>query len=147
LSRAHDVLTRESWEGADIADIVAEAIGPYREKDRSRFSISGPPIRLKPQAALALAMALQELVTNAAKYGALSNEAGTVSVSWSVGGRPEEPRLQLDWTESGGPPVIPPARRGFGSRLIERSLAQQLGADVSMRFPATGLTCTIDAPL
>jgi PAS domain S-box-containing protein len=147
LSRAHDVLTRESWEGADLADIVAEAIGPYRERNRSRFSISGPPIRLKPQAALALAMALQELATNAVKYGALSIEAGAVSVSWTVGNRSEEPCLQLNWTESGGPPVIPPARRGFGSRLIERSLAQQLDADVSMRFPASGLTCTIDAPL
>jgi PAS domain S-box-containing protein len=147
FSRAHDVLTRESWEGADLTDIVDEAIGPYREKDYSRFAVSGPFVRLKPQAALGLAMALQELATNAAKYGALSNAAGRVLVTWSVSGSAEERRLHFNWTESGGPPVDPPARRGFGSRLIERSLAQQLGADVSLRFPTSGLTCAIVAQL
>jgi two-component sensor histidine kinase len=94
--------------------------------------------------ALALAMALQELATNAVKYGALSNEAGEVEIAWALDDRR---RLALVWTERGGPAVTPPSRRGFGSRLIERSLASDLGGHVALHFEPEGVVCTIEAPL
>jgi two-component sensor histidine kinase len=97
--------------------------------------------------ALAVAMALQELATNAVKYGALSNEVGEVSIFWTVQKSGEPPHLHLRWEESGGPPITAPTRRGFGSRLIERSLALDLAGSVSMAFEPSGLVCTIDAPL
>jgi two-component sensor histidine kinase len=96
--------------------------------------------------ALALAMALQELVTNAVKYGALSNATGQITITWNV--EPgERSTLELRWVESGGPAVRTPTRRGFGSRLIERSLAQDLGGQVRIDFAPTGVTCTVHAPL
>jgi two-component sensor histidine kinase len=91
-------------------------------------------------------MALQELATNALKYGALSGPEGQVCVEWSIG-ETDAPRMHLRWVEAGGPVVEPPSRRGFGSRLIERSLAQELEGDVTMEFRPTGVVCTIDAPL
>lgn len=146
LSRAHNVLTRENWEGADLQEIVLQAIEPYRDRRADRFSIEGPRLRLRPQTALALAMAVQELTTNALKYGALSNATGRVDIAWSVGsGQP--PRLHLRWTETGGPDVAIPLRRGFGSRLIERSLALELNGAVRIAFEPTGVVCTIDASL
>jgi PAS domain S-box-containing protein len=144
LSRAHNVLTRENWESADLRDIVDQAIEPYRGGDR--FRTEGPNVRLQPQMALALAMALHELATNAVKYGALSNTAGRVNIAWRIEpGLP--PRLHLVWRETGGPPVQPPSRRGFGSRLIERSLAQDLVGEAVINFAPDGVTCTVDAPL
>jgi two-component sensor histidine kinase len=92
-------------------------------------------------------MALQELATNAAKYGALSNASGKIDVSWAVLPGPDRPRLVLRWKESGGPPVQPPTRRGFGSKLIERSLALDLGGAVEIDFAPKGVVCTVDAPI
>jgi two-component sensor histidine kinase len=97
--------------------------------------------------ALALAMALQELATNAVKYGALANTVGRLDVGWSVDRQPGEPRLHLKWQESGGPPVQAPARRGFGTRLIERSLAQELNGKVRILFEPMGVVCIVDAPM
>ena len=97
--------------------------------------------------ALALAMALQELATNAVKYGALSNKDGAIDVSWTVQNGAVPPRLVLSWTEAGGPPVRAPTRRGFGSRLIERSLAQDLDGQVEIAFAPTGVVCTVNAPV
>jgi two-component sensor histidine kinase len=91
-------------------------------------------------------MALHELGTNAVKYGSLSQEGGTVTIAWSVQ-REEEIRLFLRWTETGGPPVTPPTRTGFGSRLIERSLARELAGEVQLLFAPTGVVCTIEAPV
>jgi PAS domain S-box-containing protein len=147
LSRAHDVLTRERWEGAALSRIVASAIEPYRHRGDRRFSVGGPDLRLSPRMSLALAMAFQELVTNAVKYGALSNEQGTVGISWTVVPGDGGSRLVLHWRESGGPPVQAPSRRGFGSRLIERSLAQDLDGEVTIDFAPAGIVCTVDAPL
>ena len=96
---------------------------------------------------LALAMALHELATNAVKYGALSNKTGTIEVSWKVQNGAAPPRLTLRWTEAGGPPVVAPRRRGFGSRLIERSLAHDLDGQVEIAFAPTGVVCTVDAPV
>jgi two-component sensor histidine kinase len=147
LARAHDVLTRESWEGAELKDIVGQAIAPYTSRDENRFHVSGPEIRLSPRMALALAMALQELATNAVKYGALANATGEIRITWDVEPALPKPRIHLRWEESGGPPVRAPNRRGFGSRLIERSLSQDLNGIARIEFRPTGIVCTVDAPL
>ena len=147
LSRAHDVLTRESWEGADLMEVVRRALEPYQVHGESRLTITGPQVRLSPRMSLALAMALHELATNAVKYGALANKTGTVEVSWAVQNGTAPPRLILRWSEAGGPPVVAPGRRGFGSRLIERSLAQDLGGQVEIAFASSGVVCTVDAPV
>ncbi|MEZ0171401.1 sensor histidine kinase [Microvirga sp. TS319] len=146
LSRAHDVLTRENWDGASLAELVQQAIEPFRGA-KDRFEVSGPDIRLPPRIALALAMALQELGTNAVKYGALSREGGHVAIGWIVPDRESSPRLKMTWREMDGPPVATPERRGFGTRLIERSLAQELGGSVTIDFAPTGVVCTINARL
>lgn len=146
LSRAHDVLTRENWEGAELREIVAQALEPYSSRGEDRLHLRGPKVRLPPRTALALAMVIQELATNAVKYGALSNPTGEIRITWRVDdGVPS--RLRLHWEENGGPPVQAPTRRGFGTRLIERSLAQDLDGAVRIEFAATGVTCVVDAPI
>lgn len=147
LAKAHDVLTQQQWEGADLDNVVADAIAPYSYGAAgSRFRAAGPHIRLEPKAALALSMALHELATNAVKYGALSNGTGNVEITWRLG--PGDPqRFQLRWAESGGPPVEPPNRRGFGSILVERGLARDLAGEAHLSFARDGLVYTIDAPL
>jgi PAS domain S-box-containing protein len=147
LSRAHDVLTRENWEGAYLRDIVSEALEPYRNHGQVRFQWRGPEIQIAPGMALALSMALQELATNAVKYGALSNDTGEVHLTWLSDWTSSPPHLLLRWEEKGGPAVKPPTRKGFGSRLIERSLAQDLNGDVKIEYASRGLICTVDAPL
>lgn len=147
LSRAHDVLTRENWEGASLNEIVSEAIAPYRHERENRLKAKGPDVRLSPRMALAIAMALQELATNAVKYGALSNATGKVCIDWSVSEKDGQARLNLNWSERGGPPVAQPTRRGFGTRLIERSLANDLDGHVEVNFSPSGVTCAVDAPL
>ena len=146
LAKAHDVLTRENWQSADLADIVSDTAKPLSGGD-NRFHTEGPAIRLLPRAALAIAMALHELCTNAAKYGALSTENGRVEIKWRIEAGEAGPRMVLDWRESGGPPVAEPKRKGFGSRLIERALAAELGGEVRVVYAAAGLECTIVAPL
>ncbi len=147
LSRAHDVLTRENWEGASLSEVVAQAVEPYRTGSDDRLHVSGPDVRLTPRMALALAMALQELATNAVKYGALSNAKGMVHIAWTVQNGLLPPRLALRWTEREGPPVQAPRRRGFGSRLIERSLALDLNGTVEIKFAPNGVECIVDAPI
>ncbi|MEE1654578.1 sensor histidine kinase [Microvirga sp. CF3062] len=147
LSRAHDVLTRESWDGADLVEVIEKALEPYQIPGENRLHITGPHVRVTPRMSLALAMAMHELATNAVKYGALANKTGTIEVAWSVRNGTAPPRLALRWTEAGGPPVIPPRRRGFGSRLIERTLANDLDGQVEIAFAPTGVVCTVDAPV
>jgi two-component sensor histidine kinase/integral membrane sensor domain MASE1 len=146
LSRAHDVLTARRWEGADLRDIVDGAIQPF-DSGRARFHVSGPSVWLEPQAALAVAMALHELGTNAAKYGALSAAAGQVTVTWTV--KPDDDGLDLafSWQEAKGPRVTPPTRRGFGSRLLERGLTGELNGTVAVDYAPDGLVCTLTAKL
>ena len=142
LARAHDVLTRERWEGAELGEMVAQAVEPFAGGG-SRFSIDGPQVRLAPRAALAFAMALQELATNAAKYGALSVPAGRVEIAW----RRDDGDLRFRWTETGGPAVAAPTRRGFGLSLIERSLAQDLDGEAAVVFEPGGVECRVRAPV
>ena len=146
LSRAHDVLTRENWEGAGLLEIVRGAMDPYRHERERRIRIDGPDVRLSPRMALAIAMALQELATNAVKYGALSNAQGNVRIAWSVIEAPQR-HLHLTWSEANGPTVRVPQRRGFGTRLIERSLAQDLHGQANIDFAPGGVLCTVNAPL
>lgn len=147
LAAAHDVLTRERWAGAELRDVVAGQLGPYTGTVGERLHVSGPKIRLNSKAALALAMGLHELAVNALKYGALSNEAGRVSIDWEIV-EGAAPMLRLKWTERHGPRVDIPSHKGFGTRLIERILVQDLGGMIRLRFddPA-GVTCVIEAPL
>ena len=148
LARAHDVLTQENWESAGLADIVDQAIAPHRGGlDYHVFIAEGPNLRVTPQMALSLAMALHELCTNAVKYGALSRSGGHVQITWTAVQRPSGPHLHLVWRERGGPPVAPPTRRGFGTRLIERGVARELSGEVHLDYDPAGVTCTVDVPL
>ena len=147
LSKAHDVLSRENWEAANLNDIVDQAAAPFQAHDHKRFIVTGPSQRLRPKAALALAMALHELCTNAAKYGALSSEAGYVRLQWQIVACKTGRCLHLHWKELGGPAVSSPVRKGFGSRLLERGLAGELGADVQLAYPVEGVECHIEVPL
>jgi two-component sensor histidine kinase len=141
LAAAHNLLTRKNWESATIADVAQTALAAFGSP--SRIDIAGPEVQVSPQTAVSLALALHELATNAAKYGALSNEDGRVSVCWTT----EGDRLRLNWREEGGPPVVAPDRRGFGTRMIERTLSAEFGGSVELEFRPEGVTCTVEAPL
>jgi len=142
MADAHKLLTSRHSESASVDAVVETAIGPFFGKEHPRFIVSGADVELHAKAALSLAMALHELCTNASKYGALSNESGQVSIGWAL---TEGHKLILTWRESGGPPVVPPSGKGFGSRMIERALAADLGASVTFNYSLAGLTCTIIA--
>lgn len=143
LAEAHDLLTRENWEGAELHDVTARLAALHGGP--GRFDLSGPSIRLSPKSALSLSMALHELATNAMKYGALSTPEGRVRVSWAPAPDPGAARVDLTWTETGGPPVAPPTQRGFGSRLIERGLAAELSGSAAIDFHPDGVVCRIRA--
>jgi two-component sensor histidine kinase len=142
LSAAHNLLTRESWESASIAQVVEDAIRPYGGLP-GHASADGPDLKLNPKMAVSLALALHELGTNAAKYGALSSPEGRVEIAWRV----EDDRLKLVWRETGGPVVSAPDRRGFGTRMIERGLASDLDGTARIDFRREGVVCTVEAPL
>jgi PAS domain S-box-containing protein len=141
LAGAHDILMQQSWESAPLTEVVEHATRAYRNKGNDRFRIDGTDLRVSASFTLSLAMALHELGTNAVKYGALSNETGSVSVSWTH----EEGMLTWTWTERGGPPVKPPMHKGFGTRLIERSFSGDVDCGVSLDYPPEGVVCRIVA--
>lgn len=147
LSHAHDILTQTSWTDAPIRDIVNGALAPHRP-GRGCIRVSGPDLVLQPSQALALAVAIHELATNAMKYGALSTR-GRVDVTWSVAGLKTSPQLRFTWTENGGPPVSKPApnRQGFGSRLIEQILRCTFAGKVATSYRPSGVECELIAPL
>ncbi|WP_205824934.1 PAS domain-containing protein [Methylobacterium terricola] len=150
LGTATDVLTNASWRSADLRELTARSLAPHGEIG-TRIRLDGPDLTLQPQVAVALALALHELATNAAKYGSLSNDAGRVEVSWQVqgegNGEGAEARFRLEWREQGGPPVAPPTRRGFGSTLIERSLRSYFGGTAGIDYRPDGLVFVMDARL
>jgi PAS domain S-box-containing protein len=146
LARAHDLLTQTQWRSAELGEVVRRAIAPFNT-DQGRFDIGGPDVRLWPGQVLALSIALHELATNAAKHGALTSEAGRVSVVWALSQGAQGGGLTLEWREFGGPPVVAPKHRGFGSRVIERSLALELGGAASIDYLPEGVTARISAPL
>lgn len=147
LSAAHDLLTRQNWEQASLGETIAASVAATAGANFERVTLDGPDVLLAPQTVVSVAMAIHELCTNAIKYGALSNEDGTVAISWQVTAAGALPMLHLTWIESGGPAVSPRIKRGFGSRMIERGLAAELKGEVAMDFRPHGLVCTIDAPL
>ena len=148
LSRSHDLLTLENWEGAGLLDLITAALEPFGVANgrSEHFVITGKNIRVSPKIALALGIALHELATNAVKYGAFSNKVGSVVISWAVEPSSNGDRLRLIWREKDGPPVTPPSRKGFGSRVIERGLAHELEGTAHLDYRADGVVCTIDFP-
>lgn len=148
LSRSHDLLTLESWEGAGLLDLIKAALEPFGVANgrSEHFVITGRNIRVSPKAALALGIAFHELATNAVKYGAFSNKSGSVVISWTIEPSPDGNRLLLRWQEKDGPPVTPPSRKGFGSRVIERGLAHELEGVVDLDYRTDGVVCTINFP-
>ncbi|WP_181700159.1 sensor histidine kinase [Chthonobacter albigriseus] len=146
LAKTHDLLMREDLIGGTLHAIVAEAIAPYAGGSSARFRVSGPVIQIAPRVAVPIAMALHELGTNASKYGALSRDSGSVAVSWEILGESRD-RLAITWVETGGPPVEKPTRQGFGSRLIERVLAHELGGATTLDYREDGLVCRIEVVL
>jgi PAS domain S-box-containing protein len=146
LSKAHDQLTMHHWESADLRDLLSGAIAPH-SGDPGRVVLRGEDVRLRPRAVLTLAMAFHELITNAAKYGALSEPAGRVEIRWQLmQDETGRPLLRIDWHEEGGPAVSAPERRGFGSRLIEEGIAAELGGSARLSYAPEGLRCEIAIP-
>lgn len=146
LSKSHDLLTRENWAGADLRNIVSDTVEPHAGGTH-RFHIDGPHLWMVPSAALSIAMALHELATNAIKYGALKTKTGQIEITWKLDGVGEDRRFALQWRESGGPTVVAPTRKGFGSRMVQRVLAAELGGKVDVAYEPSGLVCTIEAPM
>jgi PAS domain S-box-containing protein len=147
LARTHNLLTEDLWQKAALEDLIKTELGPYEDGARNRIAVEGPHVELPSEAAVPIGMAIHELTTNAAKHGALSTFGGQVEVRWRV--EPGEGRqvLHFSWSEHGGPKVNEPTRQGFGSRLLQRVLATQLQADVSMNFPEEGLRFTMTLPI
>ncbi|MDB5713551.1 MAG: histidine kinase, partial [Sphingomonadales bacterium] len=146
LSAAHDRLTRNEWLGVSLSEIVGEELAVYRDPERT-LAAEGPLLVLPPKTSLSLSLALHELATNAAKYGALSVAHGSVAVAWHLEHQDDGPStLQLKWRESGGPVVVQPQRTGFGSRLL-RITAAELDGEMTANFAATGLEWALRFPL
>jgi two-component sensor histidine kinase/CheY-like chemotaxis protein len=144
LGRAHDLLMQVGWANSSIVNTVRLAIEPYDDNGRERFSIGGPDIRISSSAVIALAMTLNELCTNATKFGALSGSTGRVEIEWMIDDKSQ--RLQLTWTEKGGPSVEAPTRRSFGTRMIG-ALGQQLSGKVQLAFDPAGFVFSLDVPV
>lgn len=138
LGEAHSILTRESWSSAPIRSVVEGALAPH-QSGVGRIRVEGPPVQLAADQAMTLALAINELATNAVKYGALSVENGEVLVRWRTGRPQSEDPFVLEWSESGGPPVVRPRRQGFGSRLVERVMAQKFQGEVALDYRPEGL--------
>ncbi|QIG97318.1 MULTISPECIES: sensor histidine kinase [unclassified Bradyrhizobium] len=148
LSHAHDILVQTSWTSAPIKDVIEGALAPHRPS-QDRIDVSGPEMLLPPKPALAIALAIHELATNAAKYGALSSSEGKVTILWKTNASASNSSFQFEWVEKGGPRVVEPeqSKRGFGTRLIERLLKNDFGGEVVLNFKPDGLVCTLSAPL
>lgn len=141
MASAQDILTQTAWARASLKYLVAESLKGHG--DLSRFRIEGPAVELSSKTALAMALALHELATNATKYGALSQDDGRIDVTWSV----LEGEFNFEWRESGGPPVEPPSRRGFGSRMIERALAGYFSGTAGMDYQPAGVVFSLRGPI
>jgi two-component sensor histidine kinase/CheY-like chemotaxis protein len=144
LGRAHDLLLQARWANADLANTIRGATEPYDSEGGGRFSISGPDIKITSGAVIALAMTLNELCTNTTKFGALSAPGGSIDIAWHVDEGKQ--RLQMTWSEKGGPSVRAPSRQSFGTRLIG-SLGQQLKGQVQLDYDPTGFVYALDVPM
>ena len=144
LGRAHDLLLQARWSSTSLTHIVRSATEAYENPDAARFSIAGPDIQVTSGSVIALAMMLNELCTNTTKFGALSVPAGRIEIAWTIDENTK--RLHLTWTEKDGPPVHPPTRRSFGTRMIE-TLGKQLDGDARLAYLPTGFVYVLDVPL
>jgi light-regulated signal transduction histidine kinase (bacteriophytochrome) len=142
MAKAHSLLSNSRWEGVSIDRLLGEELNPYANGHRA-VTLAGADVLLTAKSALSLSLAVHELATNAAKYGALTAPSGNVAVVWR---RPDDGSVELSWTETGGPPVAPPTRRGFGSTLIERALAMETGGQATVRYLRAGVVCDISLP-
>jgi two-component sensor histidine kinase len=142
MAQAHDLLTHSDWQRADLVDLVKQVLSPFPPE---RFEIDGCPVLLPQKAVVSFSLAIHELATNAAKYGALSGPDGAVSISWTYDASSQ--RLFFKWIERDGPRVEPPTRRGFGSRLVERLLAAELNGKSTISYDPGGVVCEIEALL
>jgi PAS domain S-box-containing protein len=147
LARAHDLLTKQHWQGAALETLIHDIIMPMSGEAAPRLELKGPPVELPARAALSLTMALNELLTNALKYGALSSAEGRLSILWSVRTESDRTALEIAWQERDGPGVNPPLHRGFGSRLIERCIEHDLGGACDLIFDPAGVQCRMAVPI
>lgn len=145
LSSQHDLLTLGNWEGASLEGVVLRALRVCDDAARARVHVEGPAVHLDTKRALALGMAFHELASNAARHGALSNPGGRVDVGWQLA--PDGKSLRLTWRESGGPPIVAPAPKGFGLRLVEQGLAREISGAVTLDFAPQGLVCSWEMSL
>jgi two-component sensor histidine kinase len=143
LAEAHNLLSQEKWQGSELAEVIERVLQPYVLNNPERIRMFGPVVPLSPRLAVVLSMILHEIATNAAKYGALSIDSGHVALDWEVIEEGGVRKLRLIWTETGGPPVVAPVQRGFGSRLIERSARDQLGGEATVDFLPRGVVYTV----
>ena len=146
LSRSHDLLVREDWAGASIRDLVGAQLAPFVREEGASLDISGPDLVLKPDAVQNLGFALFELATNAVKYGALAARNGKVAIHWDLVDAQDGQKVHLKWSESGGPRVKQPERKGFGSVVIERFMAAAFGGKVESGFAPEGFTWSLEIP-
>lgn len=146
LGNAHTAMTRTRWGNASIVDVVEGAIAVHRSQ-ADRIRMDGVGFELGSKAALAVALAVHELCTNATKYGALSNDTGSVLIEWKITGGAADAQFHMRWKEAGGPTVTVPTRKGFGSRLIAQSISLDLGGEAKLLFEPDGVLWTLDAPL
>ena len=146
LSKAHDQLTRHHWENAELRELLSGSLAPYAATAPERVVLRGEDLVLRPREVLTLAMAVHELTTNAAKYGALSLSGGSVEVRWEPLQTDSRKMLRLEWRESGGPQVKAPTRRSFGSRLIEGSIRAELNGTAQLTYAPEGLRCEMLIP-
>jgi two-component sensor histidine kinase len=144
MGRAHDLLLQARWSSASLAHIVQGATEPYNSQGEGKFTIEGPDFKIASGAVIALAMTLNELCTNATKFGALSVPTGRIRIGWTIDEKTR--RLRLTWTESGGPAVHAPSRQSFGTRLIE-TLGKQLNGEVEMAYAPHGFAYALGVPL
>jgi PAS domain S-box-containing protein len=143
LASVHRLFVESRWTGADLHSVASQELLPYRQDGETRVRIDGPNLLLEPNTAQAIAVTLHELSTNAAKYGALSGPGGQIQIEWS---RAADGKLVLRWTETGGPPVIRPTRRGFGTRVMDSMIRGQLKGEIQVDWRPEGLTCEITLP-
>jgi len=147
LAEAHNLLSQEKWQGSELQDVISRVLKPYLLNNPERVRMFGPKVPLSPRLAVVLSMIVHEMATNAAKYGALSNDGGTITLDWEVLEESDGRKLRMIWTEAGGPHVSAPVQRGFGSRLIERSARDQLGGEATVDFLPRGVVYTVTSAL
>jgi two-component sensor histidine kinase len=147
LAGTYDVLFEENWSSVSLGDVVERSLAPHIEQQARRIRVRGTTVLLAAKPALALGLALNELATNAVKYGALSDGRGHVTICWLVAAQTSVSELRLRWRECKGPQVVEPNRTGFGSFLIRRNLAAAFNGAVELAFPSCGVICTLRAPI